>query len=617
MNYQFNVSELSEQLQKGIDLLKEDYNISYDEKGCKLLATKGLDEKLIVEFKDNEARIKYHSLASFYRGFGHVLQAMSQEKTNFYVEEVSSFESNGMMFDCSRNGVLNVKTIEGMLRKLALLGHNVFMLYMEDVYELPDQPYFGYMRGRYTQEELRHVDDYAYQLGIEVIPCIQTLAHLNEFLRWPVAAAKYLDLDDILLVGSPEVKSLIEQMMSHLSQCFRSNKIHVGMDEAYHVGRGRYLDDNGYSPKITIMQEHLKLVREIAKSFNKEIIIWDDMFFRTYGRDSELTQVDVDDVNVMYWDYYGDDIDHYRKELKQRLALTPNTMFAGGAWRWIGYVPHHTKTLMTTIPALTACKELGIKDVITTSWSDDGCEAPVYHYLFGTVLFAELDYQVEFDMEVFKEKLAFISELSYEQQMWMDRIDLPNVKSANPITNVSKYALYQDPMSGIFDYHLKNVDLTEHFNEVRNNLQKIQTHNEEIRLLVEMYQSFVEVLALKWNLGLEIRKAYEQCHTSKLEDIATHQIPSLIKELKVFKSKHEALWMQTLKPQGYEIIDLRLGGVLSRLKTTKGTLIKYINGEITEIPMLEEVLLPYYYRNDGLLSFNQYKFMASASKFSF
>ena len=75
--------------------------------------------------------------------------------------------------------------------------------------------------------------------------------------------------------------------------------------------------------------------------------------------------------------------------------------------------------------------------------------------------------------------------------------------------------------------------------------------------------------------------------------------------------------MQTLKPQGYEIIDLRLGGVLSRLKTTKGTLIKYINGEITKIPMLEEVLLPYYYRNDELLSFNQYKFMASASKFSF
>ena len=129
---------------------------------------------------------------------------------------------------------------------------------------------------------------------------------------------------------------------------------------------------------------------------------------------------------------------------------------------------------MTTIPALTSVKELGIKDVIATSWSDDGCEAPVYHYLFGAVLFAELDYQIEFDMEIFKEKLAFISELSYEEQMWMDRIDLPNVKSANPITNVSKYVLYQDPMSGIFDYHLKDVDLTEHFNEVRQIYKKLK-----------------------------------------------------------------------------------------------------------------------------------------------
>ena len=71
------------------------------------------------------------------------------------------------------------------------------------------------------------------------------------------------------------------------------------------------------------------------------------------------------------------------------------------------------------------------------------------------------------------------------------------------------------------------------------------------------------------------------------------------------------------KPQGYEIIDLRLGGVLSRLKTTSETLRKYINHEVAEIPMLEETLLPYYYNHDGLLSLDQYKFMASASKFSF
>ena len=127
---------------------------------------------------------------------------MNDGKSNFYVREENSFETNGMMFDCSRNGVLNIKTIEELLRKLSLLGHNIFMLYMEDVYEIPNQPYFGYMRGRYTADELRHVDDYAYALGIEVIPCVQTLAHLNEFLRWPVAAAKYLDIDDILLVGS-------------------------------------------------------------------------------------------------------------------------------------------------------------------------------------------------------------------------------------------------------------------------------------------------------------------------------------------------------------------------------------------------------------------------------
>jgi len=39
---------------------------------------------------------------------------------------------------------------------------------MEDSFELPDEPYFGYMRSRYSEEELCEIDDFAYMFGIEV-----------------------------------------------------------------------------------------------------------------------------------------------------------------------------------------------------------------------------------------------------------------------------------------------------------------------------------------------------------------------------------------------------------------------------------------------------------------
>lgn len=612
MKMRLNVNQLSERLRQGIDLLKDDYGISYDEQGCQIIGEYVSDAKLVVDFSNQKARIMYHSLSSFYRGFGHLLQAMSHNRESCYVEEVSSFESNGLMFDCSRNGVLNVRSIESLLRKLALLGHNVFMLYMEDVYEILEQPYFGYMRGRYTHEELRHIDDYAHKLGIEVIPCIQTLAHLNQFLRWP-HAHQYKDMDDILLVESDTVQQLIEQMMGNLAQCFRSNKVHVGMDEAYNLGRGKYLDLHGYTPKLQIMQNHLKLVRSIAKMYGKEIIIWDDMFFRPYGTESGDSVVELNEINLMYWDYYYDNLEHYRQELMRRLALSSNTMFAGGAWKWIGYVPHHTKTLMTTCPALTACKELGIKHVMVTSWGDDGCEAPVFNCLFGTVLFAEYGYQTDFDLEVFKEKLAFITGLPYEAHLLIEKIDLPTDASVTSVTNLSKYVIYQDPLSGICDYHLQNLDLTPHFKEIVACLEQFKVEGDVLDYL-NLYRSFVEVLELKWNLGLNIRKAYREHNRFKLEWIIEHQIYPLLQRLDEFKLKYEEMWMKTLKPQGYEVIDIRLGGVKARLETTMRTLQNYLVGEFSELLLLEEDLLPFYEGSKELMTLNQYGLIASANR---
>ena len=46
------------------------------------------------------------------------------------------------------------------LRRLALTGCNLAMLYTKDTYLLPGEPYFGYMRGRYTMEEIRAAEAY-------------------------------------------------------------------------------------------------------------------------------------------------------------------------------------------------------------------------------------------------------------------------------------------------------------------------------------------------------------------------------------------------------------------------------------------------------------------------
>ena len=64
------------------------------------------------------------------------------------------------------------------------MGYNALMLYTEDTFEANNEPFFGHFRGRYSKEELKEINRYCLEKNIELIPCIQTLAHLNAIFKW-------------------------------------------------------------------------------------------------------------------------------------------------------------------------------------------------------------------------------------------------------------------------------------------------------------------------------------------------------------------------------------------------------------------------------------------------
>ena len=46
---------------------------------------------------------------------------------------------------------------------------------------------------------------------------------------------------------------------------FRTKRIHIGMDEAWNLGRGKYIDEFGLEPPLSIMKKHLSRVMEIVR----------------------------------------------------------------------------------------------------------------------------------------------------------------------------------------------------------------------------------------------------------------------------------------------------------------------------------------------------------------
>ncbi|CAM3568190.1 hypothetical protein PAGL106935_13185 [Paenibacillus glucanolyticus] len=234
----------------GAQLLLDELGVELGEGGVTVEVALSEGE-LQVGREHTRAYIRYGRKHQFFRGLGLLIQ-LSRHSDTFHLQENQQFDQIGPMFDLSRNAVLTVDSFKLMLNKMALMGMNSVMLYMEDTYEIEGEPYFGYMRGRYTQAELKEIDDYADQFGIEAFPSIQTLAHLEEFLKWePIK--HYRDTKGALLVGGEQTDALIERMIEAASAPFRSKKIHIGMDEAEELGRGKYLDHNGYVSRFDIM----------------------------------------------------------------------------------------------------------------------------------------------------------------------------------------------------------------------------------------------------------------------------------------------------------------------------------------------------------------------------
>ena len=236
------------------------------------------DSGLKVEGKDNKYEITYGEKADFFRAISILNGKIGCGENEVGIKEERLLTTSGIMVDCSRNAVLTVDTVKDIIRKISAMGLNMAMLYTEDTYEIEGYPYFGYLRGAYTKEELIEIDRYGLLFGVEMVPCIQTLGHLAAALRWPFAN-NIRENFHTLLVGEDETYALIRKMIERCRECFTTNKIHIGMDEAPSVGKGAYLEKYGYRDRFELLEMHLKKVIEITV-VGKE---YDDTFKEAVG----------------------------------------------------------------------------------------------------------------------------------------------------------------------------------------------------------------------------------------------------------------------------------------------------------------------------------------------
>ena len=561
-------------------------------------------------------------IQDYCRGLTHLRAVLAGDGD---VHETCTADTLGLMPDCSRNAVLNMAGAKRMVRYLAMMGFDAMMLYIEDTYLLEGYPYFGRMRGAFTAEELKELDDYAYAFGIEIIPAVQTLAHLSQMLRWPAMAA-YRDIDDIMLAGSDKTYELLDAMLAHFSACLRSRRINLGMDEAHHLGRGRYLDQHGFTPSTDIMLAHLEKVVALCQKHGLAPMIWSDMFFRMafggsyYVSQGEISKEVMDKVpaglTLIFWDYYSNESGRARFShmLECHLKFPHNpTAFAGGAWSWSGFTPHERFSVYSSRIQLEECEKRGMKDLYVTAWGDNGRECSLYTTLPTLMLYAEYAYGGEPDDARLEKRMREVFGIGFEEMLTLDAPDaMAHAKDTEPQVprNPSKYLLYNDPLEGLMD---ANMDADTVADEYRKAAQKLSAHADNPRFgyLFRTAAALCRVLTRKSDFTVRLRRAYLAGDKKAMAALA-QETDAIAKDLAVFHALFRDQWNRENKPYGFAVQDLRLGGLKERLLATRERIEEYLAGKVPNIPELEEPVLPYRGNPNEYFCFNGWSANVSA-----
>jgi hypothetical protein len=312
------------------------------------------------------------------------------------VVEDFRYKFRGFHLDVARGGVPTVDYLKKLLKWLYILKYNYFAIYFEDLFPWEKYRDIGSTRGRYTREELKEVIEYGKKLGIEVIPSLELLGHMENILILP-PYRKYSEWhhpsEGVLNVLDEDAKKFVIELLKEVVGFFPSEYVHVGGDETWALGRGKSLDKTLRFEGPKLYEEHMKMLIDIVKEGGKKPMLWGDMITASYLRESEreLWRKLLDssiwrDAVIVNWDYTPRPVDHFKNIIKIISSRGLKQIIAPGLWNWNRFYPDFVTALENLKNFFAVAKEdLSVEGFLVTAWGDDGSEC-LFEYLYPLIM---------------------------------------------------------------------------------------------------------------------------------------------------------------------------------------------------------------------------------------
>jgi hypothetical protein len=599
---------------------------------------------------DNSITVSYSSYSGAFRALGRLMVAarnapfvrqslLSGIISGFVFQDVPRFLELGVKIDMSSGGVMKVESLKNTMISLALYGYNTLFLHMEDAFEVPSEPFVGYLRGKYSEFELREIGKAARSLGIEIVPAIQALNDLDHILSWP-SYVTYKDSRGNLKMGYDNSYILLERVFLAVTEPLQSKRIHIGLESmkgVRNIGKCCVDDDdetNNLNDTIIlkVFAMHLQRLLDVVHSLNLRPIMYTDLLFQLAKvgdckcrNDKSFSNADLlgkvrnllgeNAIDLMFSEFSSSDVGQYKEliDLHEKLKNTRPVLdsfltLSLGLWTWNRFWAALHWTMSTLYAGVDAASSKGVQSVVVEARVNDGNQLDFISAEAGIAYFAEL-----VRLQQSKSKLMILQQVeesfssifrsisTFSDILQACSIDqVPGVPIGWGITNTANWLLWEDPLLSHLSNTIREKELIKHYRELANSLDlKIRSDVKSSRMSDEMREADIalhplafpaaisRVLYRKSLLKMHFRKAYEKADKKILSEIISKKRNGIFFQLidSVFSLRqiHKLVWQQRYKQTGWEILEGRYGIVRARLEGFGGMLQEYVDGDIPEL----------------------------------
>ncbi len=282
------------------------------------------------------------------------------------IEDQPDFRDRGLMLDVSRGKVPTARTLEELVELCARLRLNVLMLYVEHTFDFQRHPEIGAGSSPLDAQTILALDAFAADRGVELVPCLQSLGHMERVLSLDrYAGLAESDRRWSLSPARPGTYALLGDLYDEFLPLFRSTRFNANCDEPFDLGQGRSRSLARRIGPGGVFAGHVRKLRRLAADRGKRLMIWADFALQ---HPEHLAKLDRDVVLLDWWYEAEFDADRIRRLRRKGFEVWG----CPGTSSWNCLFPRVGNAERNVARWAAAGRAHGAKGLLDTDWGDFG-----------------------------------------------------------------------------------------------------------------------------------------------------------------------------------------------------------------------------------------------------